>query len=400
MRTSHYNIAHFLPWLTVGGVECATLRIAQCVQGDEFKNVVFCRSEGNTVQQIFAKEGFETVPYQAAEPSYRHPRPFLRASFAIAKELKRKNINLVHCSDLSAAYYATFAGKLARIPVLCHIRCCFPELSRRDQSFLFPINHFAFVSLDTWKHFAYKVSARRGTVVYDGIEVQETNALESRESVRREYNIPENTKIIGMVARIAAAKDYATLARAAARTVAIDKNVRFLIVGDYSGTPAYQEHFEEVKRMLAAEAVTEYFIFTDFQPNVTRFLDAMDIFVLSTHGEGLPLVILEAMAQSKPVLATRVGGVPEIVVDEKTGLLHQHQDDEQLSTHILALLKNEELSIRLGKAGRQAVETDWSRERFARDMKNLYTQMLTGKENNFDASLMTGSLNQLKENKL
>jgi glycosyltransferase involved in cell wall biosynthesis len=218
--------------------------------------------------------------------------------------------------------------------------------------------------------------------------------------VRREYNIPENTKIIGMVALVAAAKDYATLAQAAARTVAIDKNVRFLIIGDHSGTTLYREHFEEVKRMLAAEAVTEYFIFTDFQPNVTRFLDAMDIFVLSTHGEGLPLVILEAMAQSKPVLATRVGGIPEIVVDKKTGLLHQPQDDEQLSAHILALLKNEELSIRLGKAGRQAVETDWSRKRFARDMKNLYMQMLTGKENNFDASLMTDSLNQLKENKL
>jgi glycosyltransferase involved in cell wall biosynthesis len=369
-----------LPWTTVGGTEVATLRIAQSVEGEGFRSIVFYLPEADAIGKKFAEKGFETAIYPPVEPSYRHPQPFLRASLSLARELKRKKINLVHCSDLLAAYYAVFASKLAGIPVLCHIRCRFPELSRRDKSFLYPVNRFAFVSHDTWKNFAYKVPAHRGIVVYDGIEVPTSNASESSARVRREYNIPENAKVVGMVARVAAAKDYATLARAASRVIAADKNVRFLIVGDYSGTADYREHYEEVKRMLAANAVSEYFIFTGFQTDVSRFLDAMDIFVLSTHFEGLPLVILEAMAQSKPVLATAVDGIPEIVVDEKTGLLHQHQDDEQLSAHLLALLRDKERAARLGKAGRQAVERDWSHERFARDIKNLYWQMLSGKK--------------------
>lgn len=67
----------------------------------------------------------------------------------------------------------------------------------------------------------------------------------------------------------------------------------------------------------------------------------MDIFVLSTHFEGLPLVILEAMTQGKPVIATAVDGIPEIVAHEKTGLLHRHEDEAQLSEQILALIHDE-----------------------------------------------------------
>jgi len=203
-----------------------------------------------------------------------------------------------------------------------------------------------------------------------------------------------------MVARVAPQKDYATVIRAAAAVIAVEKNVRFLIVGDHSGTDNYRKHYEEVKSMLAANTVTPYFIFTDFQSDVVRFLDVMDIFVLSTHCEGLPLVILEAMAQGKPVLATAVDGIPEIVAHEKTGLLHRHEDNAQLSEQILALLKDEERGACLGEAGRQTVKTDWSREQFVRAMKNLYRQMLVVKSSNLDKRLVESKRGKFEEKKI
>ncbi|MBA2621547.1 MAG: glycosyltransferase family 4 protein [Acidobacteria bacterium] len=400
MRKSHYNIAHILPWQTVGGTEWATLRIAEGIEGEEFRSEIFHLPEAEAVGKMFAGQGFVTAIYQGVEPSYRRPQPFLRASFSLAREFKRKGISLVHCADLSASYYTALAGRMAGVPVLCHIRNRYAELARRDKSFLYAVNRFVFVSRDTWKHFGYKVSPQRGTVVYDGIETSATNVTEARENVRQKYGIPEDAKVVGMVARVAPQKDYATLIRAASSVVAADKNVRFLIVGDYSGAETFREHYEEVKLMLAASGVAPYFIFTNFQSNVIQFFDAMDIFVLSTHFEGLPLVILEAMAQGKPVIATAVDGIPEIVTHEKTGLLHRHEDDLQLSEQILALLHDEERATRLGEAGRQAVKTDWSRERFTRDMKNLYRQMLVGKRNNFDEGVVKGSPSQLEENEL
>ena len=389
-----------LPWESVGGTELATLRIAQGIEGEEFKNTIFHFSEADVIREMFAREGFETAAYDAVEPSYRRPKNFLRASYSLSREFKRREISLVHCADLAASYLTALAGRMAGVPVLCHIRNRFAELSRRDKSFLYAVDRFAFVSQDTWKHFAYKVPPRRGVVIYDGIEIPATNAAKARESVRRKYGIPQNAKVVGMVARVAPQKDYPTLIRAASRITAVEKNVRFLVVGDYSGAATLRKHYEEVKLMLAASDVAPYFIFTDFQSNVIQFFDAMDIFVLSTHFEGLPLVILEAMAQGKPVIATAVDGIPEIVKHEKTGLLHQHEDAAQLSEQILALLRDEALATRLGEAGRQAVKTEWSRERFAGVMKNLYRQMLVGESNSFDKRLVVNPQNKFEENKL
>ena len=399
MRKNCHNIAHILPWDTVGGTEWATLRIAQNIEG-EFKSIVFHLPAAAVIGKMFAERGFETHTYLPVEPSYRHPRPFLQASFSLSRKFKQQNISLVHCSDLAASYYAAVAGRLAGVPVLSHVRNRFTEVPRRDKGFLYAVNRFAFVSHDTWKHFGYKVSPQRGTVIYDGIETAVTHAAEkARESVRQTFGIPANAKVIGMVARVSPQKDYATLIRAAARIVATDKNVRFLIVGDYSGAESLKEHYEKVKLMLAESAVAQYFIFTDFQSDVTRFFEAMDIFVLSTHFEGLPLVILEAMAQGKPVIATAIDGIPEIVKHQKTGLLCPHEDDAQLAEQILALVQNRALATQFGEAGRESVKKDWSRERFTKDIKNLYRQMIVGKRNNVEEIFVREPLNRLEKNK-
>jgi len=378
--TPRYKIAHVLPWPTVGGVELATLRIAEALHDSVFTNIAFCLEGSTMVRDRFAERGYSTVAYKAVEPSYRHPKSFLSASFSLAGELKRQKIDLVHCSDLLAAYFAGFAGRLARVPVLCHVRCRYEDISRRDQSFLRAINKFAFVSYDTWRNFTYHVPAWRGTVVYDGIDVAEgEEACGAGISVRHEFGIPDNARIVGMVARVAPAKDYVTLVRAAAQVVAINDNVRFLIVGDNSQVENNRKHYGEVKQLLAASEVARYFIFTGHRDDVSRFISAMDIFVLCSHTEGLPLVILEAMAHAKPVIATEVGGIPEVVRDGSTGLLHPHKDESKLAAHIISLMHDGDRATGLGEAGRRFVTTNFTTERFAADMKNLYREMLCRK---------------------
>lgn len=385
-----HNIAHILPWPSIGGTELATLRIAEAVESDEFHNIAFCQADAGPVREIFESAGFEVARYLAVAPSYRHSPPFLRNSFSLAREFKRREISLVHGSDLLAVYYAAVAGKLARVPVLCHVRSSFPAISLRDRSFLTFVDRFAFVSRDAWKKFGYKVSPRKGVVVYDGLSVEAGGLDESRDSVRREFDIPPHAKLVGMVARVAPAKDYITLAKAAARVVATEPHVRFLMVGDHSGAAPYRVHYEEVKAALAEHGVTSYFIFTDFRADVARLLQALDVFVLCTNIEGLPLVILEAMAYGRPVVATAIGGVPEIVVDGKTGLLHAHQDDAQLATQLLSLLQDSERATTLGEAGRRMMQTNFTKERFAASMSNLYRELLGisgNSEHNYEPKL-------------
>lgn len=377
MSEARYNIAHILPWPYVGGTEHATLRIARTLESDQFHSVAFCPGETSLVRTLFNQSGVETAAYKAVEPSYRRPTSFVNAQRELARELKRRKIDLVHCSDMLAGHYAVLAGKLARIPVLCHVRCCFDHISARDQILLRLVDRFAFVSKDVWKRFGLRVSPKNGVVLYDGIEVgQNGNNPEAAERLRINLNLPAGAKVIGMVARVTPAKDYTTLIKAAAQVVSKAPGAHFLIVGDYSESDLNRRHYEEVKRMLADQKLEQHFTFTGHRDDIGELVGAMDIFVLSTHTEGLPLVILEAMAHAKPVIATAVGGIPEIVVHEENGLLHQHQDDRALARQILDLLGDREHASRLGHAGRQFVRSRFNERQFASRVRNLYLDML------------------------
>lgn len=375
MTQTVYHIAHVLPWPSVGGTELATLRIASATGGGQFRHTAFCLKGGVPVRELFTAEGFETVDYEATEPGYRRPKSYLRASWRLAREFRRRGISLVHCADIAAGYQAALAGRLAGVPVLCHVRSRFDDLPRRDRGFLRPVSRFAFVSHDTWRHFALKVGPARGVVIYDGIDSWHDAGADAGEA-RREFGLPEGCKVIGMVARVAPAKDYRTLVRAAARVVSEHKDVRFLVVGDHEREEPHRRHFEEVTGWIREYGVEPYFVFAGFRHDVRRALAAMDVFVLSTHREGLPLVLIEAMAEGLPVVATRVDGVPEIVREGETGLLHEHEDDAGLAAGLSSLLADSARAARLGEAGRAFVRERFNRAQFAANMTDLYRQML------------------------
>lgn len=377
MSKQEIRIGHVLPWPSVGGVELATLAIARTMESRGVKSVAFCLENSTLVSDLFVQKGFETDYYRPSEHSYRRPKNYLAASVQLARRFKQHRVDLVHCGDLLAAYYSGLAAKMAGLPVLCHIRCSYPEISKRDQSFLRLVNRFVFVSHDAWRTFAYRVKETRGSVLYEGIDIAAlVQQADDAGSVRAEFNLPADVDLIGMAARVAPAKDYETLAKAAARVVRERKNVRFLIVGDHSQVREYREHYETVKGYLKANGVADYFIFTDHRDDAQRLIAAIDIFLLSTRTEGLPLVILEAMAHAKPVVATNVGGVSEVVDGGVTGLLHAPRDDVQQATDLLRLLEDPSLRKKMGEAGRQQVITKFNKERFAAELGGLYYEML------------------------
>ena len=370
-----------MPWTAVGGTEQATLRIARAVEGEQFKNIMFCREDSPVVSDFFRANGFEIVNFAPAEFSYQYPRPLFRTTVQLFQKFTQRKIDLVHCSDVTAGQYTVIAGRLRGLPVIGHVRNRYQEFDHHKPPWLRALSKFVFVSRNTWEQFGYRVPASRGIVIYDGIDPSSNpsnngagNAVQRE--VRREFGIPDAAKIVGMVARVDPQKDYATLAKGAARIVAVHPDVRFLIVGGYSQAPEHREHYQKVQEMLHASMVAPYFIFTDYRQDVPRLIGAMDVFALSTNFEGLPLVILEAMAQSKPVVATAVDGIPEIVRDNETGLLYPHKDDALLAAHILALLKDERRAATLGAAACQFVKTNFSTARFAANMLNLYRDTL------------------------
>jgi glycosyltransferase involved in cell wall biosynthesis len=372
MRT----VAHFMPWPGIGGTEHATLRIATAVRDRGFRSIAFCRDDAPQVHEFFQQAGIETIPYRHTELSLRRPLPFARHTLALSRQFASRKVDLLHCADVDAGSEAAIAGRMARVPVLCHVRNPCTELPRRDRIPLSAVSTFVFVSRDTWSTFALPVGPARGRVLYDGMPTSEQPEPDIGAEVRRELSLGPDTPVVGMTARVAPQKDYLTLARAAVRVREVVPDVRFVIVGDHSGHAVHREHFALVRQELQRLGVEDAFLFTGFRSDVARLMRAFDVFVLSTHFEGLPLVVLEAMAMGIPVVATAVNGIPEVIDREEVGLLAPHEDSATLARHLVALLTDRAHAAHVGSAGRDVVRERFGTETFAQNVERLYTDAL------------------------
>lgn len=368
------RIAHILPWPSVGGVEVATLRMAQAVEGATLTSVAFTPRGGEAVRTLFERAGLPVIEYDAPEPSYRHARSYVGASRTLAGQLRAAGADLVHCADILAAFRCGLAGVLAGVPVISHVRGRVPRISVRDRSFLWPVRRFVFVSAEARASFAMRLRDARATVLYDGIDPA-TPEPDARAAIRAELHVAAGAPVIGMVARVAPAKDYPTLIKAAATVVRAHPTALFVIVGQRSGVPEYIEHFALVSALIAEAGLTSHFVFTDHRDDVDRLIAAMDVCVLPTFAEGVPLAILEAMAQGKPVVATNVGGIPEIIDNGTTGLLVPLGDAPALARALVALLDDPELALRIGAAGRSHVGNHFGRATMASALRRLYEEL-------------------------
>jgi glycosyltransferase involved in cell wall biosynthesis len=168
------------------------------------------------------------------------------------------------------------------------------------------------------------------------------------------------------VGRLKAPKDFVTLVRALRL---LRPGFEALIVGDGPDRPTLES---EIRRLHLEDRVR----LTGERHDVPDLLAAADVFVLSSESEGLPVSVLEAMATGLPVVASRVGGLPELIVDGETGLLVEPRDPDALAAALERLVADRALRRELGAAGRAYAEAHFDPESFARAHVNLYAAEL------------------------
>jgi glycosyltransferase involved in cell wall biosynthesis len=363
-----------MPWSGLGGVEIATLRMVEATRGS-FRHVAFCLHDA-AVRQLFAKAGIETVTYSPPTLSVRHAGTYYRASQLVARQLREIGADIAHFSETKAAEHCSLAALLAGCQIVCHVRNTYPNPTLRQRIPLLPVDRFIFVSGESRRQFGIALPQAKTRVIYDAIELPEIDAVESGKSVRRELGIPTDCTVIGTVARVNPQKDYFTLVSAAATVLKNRPNTRFLIVGDNSRVDLNRQHYEEIASRLRELGIEDKFIFTGHRDDVYRLMSAMDISVLATHREGFGLCVAEAMAMRKPVVATEVGGLLEVVESGVTGYLHRHGDSKQLADMILSLMSEPGVAERLGSAGYEHVRESFSRQAFSRQLTETYLELV------------------------
>jgi glycosyltransferase involved in cell wall biosynthesis len=189
-----------------------------------------------------------------------------------------------------------------------------------------------------------------------------------RDGVRAELGIPEDAPVVGSVANFKAAKDHATLLRAAARVREAVPSVRFVLVG--------QGPLEAETRRLAGQlGLEETVVFAGFRTDATRLMAGFDAFALSSTYEGLPIALIEAMAVGCPAVVTRVGGTPEVVDDGVHGYLVPPRDPDALAAGLTRLLADRALRDGLGAAAAVRAQ-DFDIRKAVRRMEQVYGQLL------------------------
>lgn len=192
---------------------------------------------------------------------------------------------------------------------------------------------------------------------------------ETREQMRAEFGFTPADLVIAMTGRLRPEKGHAILIAAALSIVAQNPNARFLLLGSGS-------MHGELGEKIARESLESRIVLAGFRTDVPRCLTAADIYVQPSLSEGLGTSVLEACAAALPVIASRTGGIPDIIRDNETGLLVTPRDPDDLARAVNRLASDAELRDRLGRNGREYVRTHFSIEALVSATDKAYEHFL------------------------
>jgi len=172
-----------------------------------------------------------------------------------------------------------------------------------------------------------------------------------RSEARSFFGLAQDKKIIGVLGRLDPGKGQEAFLRAIPQVAEYHPETLFVIAGDETaGEPGYKRYLENTSREIGADRSVKFIPFTD---DVPRLMAALDVFILPSFAETYGLVVIEAMAMEKPVIATNAGGVPEILTDGRTGLLIEPRNAAAIADAIIKVLDDEKLQVALGRAARE-----------------------------------------------
>ena len=210
-------------------------------------------------------------------------------------------------------------------------------------------------------------------VIYSGVEIEKFFIPRDKISERKFLGLPERGKIVGCIGRMVPVKGHEYFLEAASIVREKYPEVHFLLQGE---GPLRKQLIEKVRNLSLSSCCT----FLPSETPVERVLSSLDIFVLPSLNEGMGRVLVEAMATGLPIVATKVGGVPELVKNGINGYLVPPGDKDSMADSIVSLLKNPSLASRMGEKGRE-MSKNFSAQRMVLEIESLYKKLEEVKEN-------------------
>ena len=378
------SILYVNPASGMSGAEFSLLGLMENLDRDRFTPILAVPEEGMLASKARGA-GIETLilpDFIRFGEGYRlrtMPKA-CRALQGLRKIIHEKGIRLVHSNSPRAAYLGGAAARLGAVPSVTHVRDMHlsPFLSPWKARLLGRLSDLIIaVSAATKQSIIEKtpVLASKVRVVYNGVDLGRIDGRAAK-NARAELGISLGDPVIASVGILHPAKGQGVLLRAAAALKPSFPSLRVLIVG--APFPESEgDYRQRLEDMTAELSLAGNVIFTGFREDVLDLMDAANTVVhAAVYPEPFPRSLLEALALGKPVVATRVGGIPEIVEDRGTGLLIEPSNPGALAEAVTALLKNREMALTLGSNGRKKVEKDFTIEKHVGVLSEFYERLL------------------------
>lgn len=361
-----------------GGAEEMLLNVLKSIDRDVYSVEVCCLVGGHIADTL------RTADVPVTVLNMRNKWDF-HAVWKLVSMLKRNNIHIIHTSLYASNAFGRMASIMARTPVTiawehdtAHVK---PARHVLVDRFLGKFTDFITVPSEAIRQSIIErenISGEKIGVIHNFVDMARFSISVDSNSKRTELGLEQEDIVIGCVGSLSEHKGQRHLVDAAPRVIDSFPKAKFLLVGE---GPLRSELEEKIKSMDLNGKV----VLSGFRRGIPEIMGIMDLYVQPSLREAFGISIIEAMAMGKPVVASRVGGIPEVVKDGETGVLVPPGDSKAISETIVKLLGDKGRALKMGRAGSERVRTHFTSEAAVGGLERLYekfivTKILPGKE--------------------
>ncbi len=392
MESEKLKVIHVITRLDKGGSAENTLLTVRGLNR-EIYDVILIRGlsiesnmvedEVRAVEESVREAERKDVRVSTVPSLLRRISPFydLKAFFALIKILRQERPDIVHTHTSKAGILGRWAAFFARVPIIIHTphgHVFWGYFGRCKVLFCIILERLtacitdkiiALTDQEKKDHLHFRIASEdKFSVLHSGINLDKFfNTSVDSAGMKRELGIPEDNLVVGTAGRLTPIKGQKYLIEAARKIVDIRPDTTFVFLGD-------GELLNELKNIASKLGIEENVRFPGWRPDVAEVMSAFDIFVLPSLNEGMGRVLVEAMAMGKPIVASDVGGIPDLVIHGKNGYLVPVGDVETLAARIKELLDDSGKREEMGNTGRRYA-AGYSSEAMVKKIDQLYREL-------------------------
>jgi len=360
--------------LNVGGTEKHVYNLISNLNREKFNPVICCLYDLGTIGTTLMNEGFNVYH------NLMRNKLDISGVWKFMRILRDKDIHILYTINTSLTqFWGTICAKFTKV------YACITRVTVTNQPFhrkrRMIVNKIMLPFVDkiiaqAYSHKDYLIhiegfNSEKIEVIYNGVNLEEFDKPVDKLALRQKIGIPMGVPVIGIVARLAPEKGHDIFLKAVKKIINVFPQTHFLIVGDGKE----RKKLEEITHELAIQSNVH---FMGIIKDIPQIVSLFDVAVLSSNpvGETVSNAILEYMAASKPVVATNVGSISELVINGETGFLIPCGNSDALADAILRLLKDENLARRLGKAGKGKIEEKFTVQGMVAKYESLFSDLM------------------------